>query len=129
MCECVRPGGQAKPIGMLKKSMFHIFYVLVRNWNALSDVPFRTIFWSRKSRFWSATQGSWRTKLLSHVQMNLTVCECVRRGVSETNCGAFEKMIRTTEFIGHRSQKGEAKELREGISQQGALRCSCSKQE
>ena len=34
-----------------EKTMLHIFYVHVRNWNELSDVPFRTIFCSRKSRF------------------------------------------------------------------------------
>ena len=42
--------------------MFHISYVHVRNWNELSEAPFRTIFYSRKSRFWGATQGPWRTK-------------------------------------------------------------------
>ena len=55
-----------------KKSMFLISYVHVHNWNELSDVTFRTIFCSRKSRFWSATQGSWTTKLLSQFQVNLT---------------------------------------------------------
>ena len=58
-----------------KKSMFHIwkqrFYVHVRNWHELSDNPFRMIFCSRKSRFWSASQRSWRTKLLSQIKMNL----------------------------------------------------------
>ena len=44
-----------------KKTMFHIVYV-----------PFRAIFCSRKSRFWSASQGSWRMKLLSQSQVSLT---------------------------------------------------------
>ena len=38
---------------------------------SFSDVPFRAIFCSRKSRFWSATQGSWRTKLLSRSKLIL----------------------------------------------------------
>ena len=56
-----------RPSDKLKKSS-HIFYVHVRIRNELSDVPFRAIFCSRKSHFWSATHGFWKTKLLSHVQ-------------------------------------------------------------
>ena len=58
---------------MLKKSKFHIFYVHVRSWNELSDVYVSSDFPLEKIPLLKCNPGSWRTKLLSQSQVNLTV--------------------------------------------------------